>query len=448
MTSASAILRAPCVRECRRVSLFHRVRGRAPALLLALLLPAAGMAAEPAGLPELLLQKGQITPAEYESLKPAAERAVQVETDEGFRLVAGDGSWLQIGVLAQFDLVRHADDRSDLADGSGFRRFRPSLAGRFREDWFFRTSFEISGGAEVVDAWVSYRGFAPLSITVGNFLQPDSLESLSSDKYNAFLERALPFAFAISRAPGAAVSYHRPHGSLAVGAFGEPPAVEPSGDEGGGVTARATWAPLVAEGRSLHTGLSAYRRWPTQDNGGAGSTTARFRARPESSLTAERFVDTGAIAGARHYDVLNPEFGATLGALWLQGEYLHARLERKAGAMLDFTGWYAQAVYALTGERRAYRSDRATFDGPKVRRELGRNSGWGAWELALRLSELDLSDADIDGGRLRDLSAGVNCYPNSLLRLSANVVRVLATDGGPRDGDTPTIYQLRLQLGY
>ena len=146
--------------------------------------------------------------------------------------------------------------------------------------------------------------------------------------------------------------------------------------------------------------------------------------------------------------MLTPEFGATLGPLWLQGEYLHARVHRDAGPALDFGGWYAQAVLALTGERRAYRSDRATFEGPKVLRELGRDGGRGAWELALRLSELDLSDAEVDGGRLRDLTAGVNCYPNPLLRLSANVVRVLATDGGPRDGDTPTLYQLRLQLGY
>ena len=411
------------------------------------LLPCAAAAAEP-GLAELLLKKGQITEEEYRQLKPATEQVVKVQTDEGFRIQVGDEDWLQIGVLAQFDVARYVDDASDLNDGSEFRRFRPYLTGTFRKDWQFRTSFEISGGAEVIDAYVSYRGFKPVSITAGNFLQPDSLESLSSDKYNAFMERALPFAFAISRAPGLAVSTSAAHWTAALGVFGEPPAVEPSGDEGGGVTGRLTWAPWTADGGALHLGLSAYQRWASQDNGGAGVTTLRFRAKPESSILATRLVDTGPIAGAHEYRVFNPEFGATWGPLWLQGEYVLNRVARRGGPDLDFSGWYAQAMVSLTGERRAYRSDRGTFDGPKPKRELGRDGGWGAWELGLRLSELDLSDADVDGGRLRDLTAGVNLYPNPLMRFSFNVVKVLTVDGGPQDHNQPTVYQLRLQLGY
>lgn len=449
MTSASAILPNRHVRERRRVSPIPQLRGRAPALLLALLSPLlAGAAEPPPDLPGLLLQKGQITQAEYDRLKPAAERAVQVETEEGFRLLVGDGSWLQIGTLAQFDFARYVDDASDLNDGSEFRRFRPYLMGSFRKDWQFRTSFEVSGGAEVIDAYVSYRGFKPLSITAGNFLQPDSLESMSSDKYNAFMERALPFAFAISRAPGLAVSSSGAHWTAAVGAFGEPPAVEPSGDEGGGVTGRVSWAPWTGDGRALHLGFSAYQRWASQDNGGAGVTSLRFRAKPESSIIAIRLVDTGPIAGAHEYRVFNPELGATWGALWLQGEYVRNQVARRGGPDLDFSGWYAQAMVSLTGERRAYRTDRGTFDGPKPRRELGRDGGWGAWEMGLRLSELDLSDADVDGGRLRDLTFGISLYPNPLMRFSFNAVKVLSVDGGPQAGNEPLALQLRLQLGY
>jgi phosphate-selective porin OprO/OprP len=36
--------------------------------------------------------------------------------------------------------------------------------------------------------------------------------------------------------------------------------------------------------------------------------------------------------------------------------------------------------------------------------------GWGAWELALRWSDLNLSDGAIEGGRVQIVSAGVNWW--------------------------------------
>lgn len=47
---------------------------------------------------------------------------------------------------------------------------------------------------------------------------------------------------------------------------------------------------------------------------------------------------------------------------------------------------------------------------------------------------------------MRDATAALNRYPNTVVRVSANLVRVLAVDGGPFDDDEPTIFQLRLQL--
>ena len=61
-------------------------------------------------------------------------------------------------------------------------------------------------------------------------------------------------------------------------------------------------------------------------------------------------------------------------------------------------------------------------------------------------SELDLTDGDIDGGRERDATLGVNWYMNRWLKLMGNVVKVLDVDGGPFDGVEPTIYQMRFQV--
>ena len=48
--------------------------------------------------------------------------------------------------------------------------------------------------------------------------------------------------------------------------------------------------------------------------------------------------------------------------------------------------------------------------------------GGGAWEVVGRWSYLDLNDANIEGGRLNDLTFGVNWYLTPYMRLMANMV--------------------------
>jgi phosphate-selective porin OprO/OprP len=73
---------------------------------------------------------------------------------------------------------------------------------------------------------------------------------------------------------------------------------------------------------------------------------------------------------------------------------------------------------------------------------LGRN-GIGAWELAVRLSEVDLSDADIFGGQQQDLTLGLNVYATPQIRFSAEYIEVLATSN-PKTAE-PELFQLRAE---
>jgi phosphate-selective porin OprO/OprP len=73
--------------------------------------------------------------------------------------------------------------------------------------------------------------------------------------------------------------------------------------------------------------------------------------------------------------------------------------------------------------------------------------GWGAWEIGIRASTVDLNDEDVVGGRQSDLSVGVNWYLDDQFRLQANLVKVLDVHrpGSEFDGLDPWIAVLRVQ---
>jgi phosphate-selective porin OprO and OprP len=402
---------------------------------------------------ETLAQKGVITMAEYEKLKAQRKTEVTMTTDDGIKLTSGDNSTsIQFGTLQQFDAADYDEDNAKLSNGTDLRRSRLSINGNFLTDWQYRVEYEFVGTAGITDAYVAYTRYKPFTVTAGQFKQPFGMEALAQDKGVTFMERGLPFAFVTTRAPGLMLSSSGTHWTAAGGVFGEPVGnanTAPAGDEGYGVVGRTTWAPFSQDNHVLHFGLGYVYREPTQDNStnttGPKFRTVRFRTKPESNVLAQRFVDTGELVDVDSYTIGGLELGMQWNALSWQSEYQWTDVDRKTTDDLRFDGWYSQIAYTLTGEPRPYRTERGIFDGVRPNRNFGAD-GWGAFEIAFRFSGIDLTNEDIDGGRERDATYGLNWYLNQFLRLSFNIVEVLDVNGGPFDGEQPTIYQIRFQL--
>jgi phosphate-selective porin OprO/OprP len=73
--------------------------------------------------------------------------------------------------------------------------------------------------------------------------------------------------------------------------------------------------------------------------------------------------------------------------------------------------------------------------------------GWGAWEVAARVSYVNVTDADIAGGRLTDLTLGVNWYWNPNAKLQFNYIHAFAraVAAGPTNAD---IFALRASVDF
>jgi phosphate-selective porin OprO/OprP len=72
--------------------------------------------------------------------------------------------------------------------------------------------------------------------------------------------------------------------------------------------------------------------------------------------------------------------------------------------------------------------------------------GIGAWEVALRLSQLDLNDRMVTGGKERNITLALNWYPNPNIRFMFNYIRADTDENA--DNIDPTIIQMRAQIDF
>jgi phosphate-selective porin OprO/OprP len=398
----------------------------------------------------------QATPDEHATAPPAQDprdecepSALKVFWKDTLRIESPDKNFkLKLGGRFQGDWgvfdPRHSieADRGGFDDGTEVRRARLYYSGSLFKRFEFKTQIELSErNIEAKDVYVGLINLPVIgNIRAGHFKEPFGLNELTSSKYIMFMERSLTTeTFAPGRNTGIMVhnTAFDERMAWAVGLFRDTGEFfNGEVNDGLHLTSRITAVPWVEDdGRKLfHIGLAWSHQAPHGDD-------IDFDARPEAHL-APKFAGTDDI-DADAVDLIGVEAALVYDSFSLQGEYVHAMINRQRGSDLAFSSFYLQASYLLTGEHRNYETDVAEFGRIRPARNFGQDGGLGAWEVAARFSYLDLNDDDIRGGRVCDVTAGLNWYLNPNVRVSWNYVY-----GDAHDSGFANTFQMRLQVSF
>jgi phosphate-selective porin OprO/OprP len=347
-------------------------------------------------------------------------------------------------------------------DGVSFRRARLFASGKMYGNIAYKAEFDfVNGKVAPTDLYIQLRNLPFGNLRVGHFYEPFSLEELTSDNYITFMERSVMSVFVPQRNTGIAAfnAVADKRVTWGVGIFRDDAGSDPATTTEGGnyaETARVTGLPVWnEESRTfVHLGVAGSHRRPPHH-------TRSYSFRPEVNQVPS-VLSTGAL-DIDDLWLLGCELAFVTGPLCVQGEAVvasHTGIAeevvvvpaRHAGESHDptFGAYYAYASFFLTGESRPYDRDGGVFGRVKPRRNFGDGSGGaGAFELAARISSVDLDDpdAEVAAGKMSNVTVGLHWYLNPQTRVSNDFVLSDIEDGLGNEGKVQT-FQTRFQIDF
>jgi len=395
-----------------------------------------------------------------ERVAKAKETPVVAVNDKGASFKSADGAYeIRLRGLLQGDARFYVDDNAvPQNDTFLIRTARPIIEGSLGKLVAFRLTPEFAGdSATIVDAYLDLRFDPAYTLRAGKFTSPVGLERLQSSSALSDMERALPSELAPNRDIGVQLQGEVAGGTFtyAVGVYNGTvdgrDAVTSNPDNEFEYAGRVFFEPFKNDA-SAWSGLGFGIGGSVGDKQGVGNN---FLPRYRTPGQVQFFNYRSTVAANGRNLRWSPQGYYYRNAFGFLGEYIVSQQEVALGAQradLENTAWQATASYVLTGEDAGYRGV------TRPSHPVGKDNGWGAWELVGRYGVLDVDDAafplfasaDVAARRAEAWTFGVNWYLTSNLKLVFNYSQT-RFDGGAVAGadreDEKAVFS-RLQVAF
>jgi len=356
-------------------------------------------------------------------------------------------------------------------NGFGFRRARLAVYGDVAENTRYQVEmdFATAGRPSFFDTYIDQTNLPYVgTFRVGQYCQPFSLDALTGFRNLTFLERSLPFlAFVPFRRLGGQISdtsedemTQWAFSVFRTGAYKNAPLGDNRygtdlGDAGGiSFSTRVTHLMHYAGDESLWAIGGSYNYSLLGADTAEGSTTRtpfyQTRVLPEfgplgysedsqpfgfAYNATPSFIDSGRYP-AKQFNLVGLETAWQNGPVSAQAEWMATVVDSMVGNIF-YNGAYVQLAYRLTGEHRQYNKNNGTLTRLVPYHNFyslkdGGITGWGAWEVAGRLSYVDIRNpeslnghylngtSDAGTGTLAHTTLGVTWFINTHTKIQGN----------------------------
>jgi phosphate-selective porin OprO/OprP len=447
---------------------------------------------------------------------PPADAIVHMTNNRPTICTADDQNCVSITSRIHFDVGGYdyhpntgATAAQKLDDGENLRRARIGVLGKFFGDWNYALIYDFGGSSDgfdstastgaaagvggtavgflpggavsgVENAYLSYTGFKPfggkLAIEGGIMDLPYTLDEATSSNDMPFMERASSGIIAQNIAAG---DFRSTAGARwytdrfwaggyvtgpATGAIHSASSLNPNGTtEQVGAIARAAGQLVSGNDYSLHLGGEGEWLIRAPRDEITGAQTLTLSDRPELRIDPTSLISTGALAGVSGAQVYSGEVAGTYGPLFFQGEYFWYNVDRGNNIIplpsVKFDGGYGEVAYSLTGETRKYNPGSASYGGIVPANPWSpTENGWGAWEIAGRVSTMNLNDQlatanGVAGGRQTVYTAALNWYVNRNVRfmfdyLHGDIAKQISPTNSGDAGAKFNAFAMRTQVAF
>jgi phosphate-selective porin OprO and OprP len=378
---------------------------------------------------------------------------IQLSKD-GFMLKSPDENFsIRFGGYVQGDSRFLIEDDSHAALDTFFlRRARPLIEATFYKSFTFRFLPDFGQGTtSIQEAYGEWNYYPQAKVRVGKYKAPVGLERLYSATALLFVERGMPTNIVPNRDVGIQLA-----GDLNDALVTYAVAVMNGVPDGGSVDLD------VNDGKDVAARIFFNPNAKASLLAGAGFGIAGTYGKQEKNLPNYR---TPALATFFGYNLdsaadgtvyrVSPQFQFYNGPVSIIGEYVLSSEEVRNAThfgKVQNSAWQIAGGVLLSGDIATPKA----LD-PKSIFDPGKGT-WGAWQLALRYSALDIDEdaftlAFADPGKsarsAKEFAAGVNWYWNRNMKLVFNYEHT-KFDGGSASGDreTENVFLSRLQLAF
>ena len=324
------------------------------------------------------------------------------------------------------------------------RRVRPIIEGSVFEKYDYRVMLDFGSGTTsstanngfLQDAFLNARLRPEFQIQAGKFKEPVGLERLQSWNNLLFVERGFPTQLVPNRDVGFQL-----HGELFGGTLNYAAGVFNGVADGGSDDFETADGDKDLAGRLFarpfkDSGVAGLRGLGLGVAGTVGNQEGALRsyATPGSQKFFGWRTGTGASAATANVVAdgrlwrIAPQAYYHWGPFGVFGEYVisNQELRREAGGVTRFdvrnTAWQVATSVFLTGESNSWSRVTPSHSFSPA------NGGWGAWELAARVGQLDVDDGVFpllanpatSASRATSWGVGLNWHLNRNVKLSLN----------------------------